>query len=66
MREDLEVITIGFILGILISGIILIEPICSKVNYLRKDEYIKQLEQSLNEQIQEKQVYINMLERTRK
>ncbi len=26
-----------------------------------KDEYIKILEQSLNEQIQEKQVYMNML-----
>ena len=30
----------------------------------QKDEYIKQLEQSLAEQIQEKQVYINILERT--
>ncbi len=27
-----------------------------------KDEHIKILEQSLNEQIQEKQVYMNMLE----
>lgn len=29
----------------------------------KKDEQIKQLEQSLAEQIQEKQVYINILER---
>ena len=30
----------------------------------KKDEQIKQLEQSLAEQIQEKQVYINILERS--
>ena len=30
--------------------------------YNNKDEQIKQLEQSLNEQIQEKQVYMRMLE----
>lgn len=29
----------------------------------QQEEQIKQLEQSLNEQIQEKQVYINILER---
>lgn len=30
----------------------------------QKDEQIKQLEQSLSEQIQEKQVYINILEKS--
>lgn len=33
--------------------------------YKNKDEQIKILEQSLNEQIEEKQVYMNMLENER-
>lgn len=65
MRDMIDDVFLNVFI-IIITGIILIGPICSMVNYLRKDEYIKQLEQSLNEQIQEKQVYINMLERTRK
>lgn len=48
---------------IIIACFLLIGLICSIKNDLRKEEYIKQLEQSLNEQIQEKQVYINILER---
>ena len=34
--------------------------------YNNKDEQIKQLEQSLNEQIQEKNVYMKMLEESEK
>lgn len=49
-------IILGFILA---SG----ATICFyKSNILNQDEQIKLLEQSLNEQIQEKEVYIKMLE----
>lgn len=34
----------------------------ARIQTQNKDEQIKQLEQSLNEQIQEKQVYMRMLE----
>ena len=56
MKEDLIVIISGFIFGILIFIL--------GINYMNKKEHIKQLEQSLAEQIQEKQVYINILERS--
>ena len=50
---------------IIIFGIILMMAIYHwKIK--EKDEQIKQLEQSLSEQIQEKQVYINILEREEK
>ena len=62
MRDMIDDVFLNVFI-IIITGIILIVPILSIVNYLRKDEYIKQLEQSLQEQIQEKQVYINILER---
>lgn len=42
-----------------ITGIRLINQ---QNEYNNKDEQIKQLEQSLNEQIQEKEVYMRMLE----
>ena len=48
---------------IIIFGIILMMAIYHwKIK--EKEEQIKQLEQSLAEQIQEKQVYINILERS--
>lgn len=56
MKEDLIIILVGFIFGILIFIL--------GINYINKKEDIKQLEQSLDEQIQEKQVYINILERS--
>ena len=48
----------------------IVETICFTIIVLvvmmsSKDEKIKILEQSLNEQIQEKQVYMNMLEEER-
>lgn len=55
---------------IMILALFIVSMIGSSIieNYKReiKDEHIKQLEQSLAEQIQEKQVYINMLEREEK
>ena len=52
---------------IMILALFIVSMIGSSIieNYKReiKDEHIKQLEQSLAEQTQEKQVYINILER---
>lgn len=57
---------INNIFWITVSIILLTSVIFSIRDKLKEKEYIKQLEQSLQEQIQEKQVYINILERTRK
>lgn len=54
---------INNIFWITVSIILLTSVIFSIRDKLKEKEYIKQLEQSLNEQIQEKQVYINILER---
>lgn len=53
---------INNIFWIIISIILLTSVILSIRNNLKEKEYIEQLEQSLTEQIQEKQVYINILE----
>ena len=51
-------VVILWVLMLFITGIRLINW---QNEYNNKDEQIKQLEQSLNEQIEEKQVYMNML-----
>lgn len=48
-----------WLVGIMITGIKLVN---FQKEYNNKDEQIKILEQSLNEQIQEKEVYMKMLE----
>lgn len=55
---------INNIFWITVSIILLTSVIFSIRDKLKEKEYIKQLEQSLNEQIQEKQVYINILEKS--
>ena len=63
--KDIELKILGILVVILwavmffITGIRLINW---QNEYNNKDEQIKQLEQSLNEQIQEKEVYMRMLE----
>ena len=54
--------TIENIVEVICSTIIVLVVITVMVMMSSKDEKIKLLEQSLNEQIQEKQVYMNMLE----
>ena len=51
-------VVILWVLMLFITGIRLINW---QKEYNNKDTQIKQLEQSLNEQIEEKQVYMNML-----
>lgn len=51
-------VVILWVLMLFITGIRLINW---QKEYNNKDAQIKQLEQSLNEQIEEKQVYMNML-----
>ena len=69
MREKILTGLVIFIgLWLMVEGAIGIGvKIINKFDYrtkcIEKDEQIKQLEQSLSEQIQEKQVYINILER---
>ena len=66
--KDIELKIIAILVVILwaimffITGIRLIDW---QNEYNNKDAQIKQLEQSLNEQIEEKQVYMNMLEEER-
>lgn len=55
-------VVILWVLMLFITGIRLINW---QKEYNNKDTQIKQLEQSLNEQIEEKQVYMNMLEEER-
>lgn len=55
---DLEIMVMGMILSLIIFASTLISAIQNN----RRIEQIKYLEQSLNEQIEEKQVYMNMLE----
>lgn len=46
---------------------LMILSVCMSIkNNIQRTEYIKILEQSLNEQIQEKEVYMRMLERGNK
>lgn len=54
--------TIENIVEVICSTIIVLVVITVMVMMSSKDEKIKYLEQSLNEQIEEKQVYMNMLE----
>lgn len=60
MREEMKVKITLVLIASIITMIIMFSDI------IKKDEQIKQLEQSLAEQIQEKQVYINILEREEK
>ena len=53
---------IGFVILILVIAIGLIKIAMMDNQYNNKDEQIKILEQSLQEQIQEKEVYMRMLE----
>lgn len=53
--------TIENIVEVICSTIIVLVVITVMVMMSSKDEKIKLLEQSLNEQIEEKQVYMNML-----
>jgi len=57
--------TIENIVEVICSTIIVLVVITVMVMMSSKDEKIKLLEQSLNEQIEEKQVYMNMLEEER-
>ena len=72
MKEKiLYVILVIIGLTLMINGAVGIGvKIINKFDYrtkcIEKDEQIKILEQSLQEQIQEKQVYINILEREEK
>ena len=54
--------TIENIVEVICSTIIVLVVITVMVMMSSKDEKIKYLEQSLNEQIEEKQIYINMHE----
>lgn len=54
------------IIFFIISTLMILSVCMSIKNNIQKTEYIKILEQSLQEQIQEKQVYINMLEENNK
>lgn len=54
--------TIENIVEVICSTIIVLVVITVMEMMSSKDEKIKYLEQSLNEQIEEKQVYMNMLE----
>lgn len=54
---DLKVIIVLILTIIIISSV-------SVIGFYKQEEYIKQLEQSLAEQIQETEVYINILERS--
>ena len=58
MSEEMKVKISLVLIASIITMIIMFSDI------IKKDEQIKQLEQSLAEQIQEKQVYINILERS--
>lgn len=58
MKENIATFIIGTIgLSLIISSAI---DISKEIN--KKEQYIQQLEQSLNEQKQEKEVYMKMLE----
>lgn len=63
MREDI-VLLIIIVLFITMPFVALINLTNKALNDEQQAEYTKQLEQSLQEQIQEKQVYINILERS--
>ena len=60
MREDLPIILIIILWIIMAVGVLILGY--KKID-VDNNEQIKILEQSLQEQIQEKEVYINMLER---
>lgn len=53
---------IGNILFFIIIALMLLSVCMSIKNNIQKTEYIKILEQSLQEQIQEKEVYMKMVE----
>lgn len=57
MNKTIEDIVLTICITILVTVTLITMAITSS-----KDEKIKLLEQSLNEQIEEKQVYMNMLE----
>lgn len=60
MNKTIEDIVLTICITILVTVTLITMAITSS-----KDEKIKLLEQSLNEQIEEKQVYMNMLEEER-
>lgn len=60
MNKTVENIVLTICITILVTVTLITMAITSS-----KDEKIKLLEQSLNEQIEEKQVYMNMLEEER-
>lgn len=60
MNKTIEDIVLTICITILVTVTLITMATTSS-----KDEKIKLLEQSLNEQIEEKQVYINMLEEER-
>ena len=64
MRDITLKIMIGLNLSLWVIGMILtgIKVVNFQKEYNNKDEQIKILEQSLQEQIQEKEVYMKMLE----
>lgn len=64
MRDITLKIMIGLVLSLWVVGMILtgIKLVNFQKEYNNKAERIKILEQSLNEQIQEKEVYMKMLE----
>lgn len=64
IKENVAILgmAIGYVIVILAIAIALIKMAMIDKQYNNKDEQIKILEQSLNEQIQEKQVYMNLLE----
>lgn len=57
--------TIENIVKVICVTICLLAMLMTIIITSNKDEQIKYLEQSLNEQIEEKQVYMNMLEEER-
>ena len=64
MRDITLKIMIGLVLSLWVIGMILtgIKLVNFQKDYNNKDEQIKILEQSLQEQIQEKEVYMKMVE----
>lgn len=59
------IIFLTIVLCIVALSITIIKLVNWQNEYNNKDEQIKILKQSLNEQIEEKQVYMNMLEEER-
>lgn len=66
MLKNIDLLEKAVAIFIIAVSVFMILALIFGYNLSKQSEYIKQLEQSLAEQIQEKQVYINILEREEK